>query len=398
MAVTRDRRRTVLAGGSLTFLLILAHTNNDGFFGMFSALLPTFQARFGLSETGLALLVATLSLSTSVTQPLFGVLADRIGQRLLAGLGTLLCAALLSQIVVVPSVLLLVGVLFVGGLGSAAFHPSGMSLARTAGGERKGMMVGLFGASGALGMALGPVVILYLLARVGPGPTPLLMIPGLLLGLAILVLFPKRATVPRQQRARLFDRDLVAGPVGLLSLAGILRATSFVTFTSAMPLWLVKIQGYAPDSPLIGWTLATFTFSSALGGVLAGALADHFPRRRLTVGAILLALPFLLAIFLFPPGTLAFFGTVALAGLVTNASLPLLILSGQDLAPHALSTASGMLMGLSWGTAGFVYIGIGLLQEILGITDAMILSYLLLLPAAALAFYVLSRHRVAMSR
>jgi FSR family fosmidomycin resistance protein-like MFS transporter len=82
-------------------------------------------------------------------------------------------------------------VLFVGGLGSAAFHPSGMSLAREAGGKSKGTVVGIFGAAGTLGMAIGPVVILYLFSRFGPGPTPLLMVLGLLLGLAILTFFPR---------------------------------------------------------------------------------------------------------------------------------------------------------------------------------------------------------------
>lgn len=75
---------------------------------------------------------------------------------------------------------------------------------------------------------------------------------------------------------------------------------------------------------------------------------------------------------------------------------PLLIVSAQDLAPQAVATASGMLMGLTVGVAGVLYVGIGRLQEAIGLAPAMGLSYLTLAPAAALAFTVLTRYRAAL--
>ncbi len=59
-----------------------------------------------------------------------------------------------------------------------------------------------------------------------------------------------------------------------------------------------------------------------------------------------------------------------------------------------MATASGMLMGFTWGTAGVLYIGIGRLQESIGLTGAMSLSYLMMIPGAALAFYVLKKYRL----
>jgi MFS transporter, FSR family, fosmidomycin resistance protein len=74
-------RATAKTALGLSALLVVVHATNDAFAGMLSALLPTLQVRFGLTETLLALFVATLSFSSSVTQPLFGVLADRWGRR-----------------------------------------------------------------------------------------------------------------------------------------------------------------------------------------------------------------------------------------------------------------------------------------------------------------------------
>ena len=86
-AVKTTTRRGFLTGGGLVAFLALGHTATDALTSTFTALLPIIQARCGLSESVLALLVATLAFSTSVTQPLFGALSDRLGRRLVGGLG-----------------------------------------------------------------------------------------------------------------------------------------------------------------------------------------------------------------------------------------------------------------------------------------------------------------------
>ncbi len=392
MAVT-TARRLLLSGTALSTFLTIVHATNDAFTSMLSALLPTLQLRFSLTETTLALLVATLSFSSSVTQPLFGALSDRLGRRLVASLGVVMSSSLLSLIGIVPSIYILFGILFLGGLGSAAFHPSGTSMARAAGQKNKGLVVGIFSAGGTLGLALGPVIILYVIANFGLGFTPWLMIPGVMLGTLMYFVVPQQERAPAHSRPKLFDLELFAGPVGALCVAGILRSLSFVTFVNAIPLWLVTTQGIARDGTVIGWTLATFSFSAGVGGILAGALVPRLGRRAIIFGSMLLAIPILFIVFLLPPSSPLFFLAVALSGALTNASVPLLIVTAQDLAPHAMATATGMLMGFTWGTAGVLYILIGRLQEMIGLGAAMGLSYLFLLPAALVAFYVLSRNR-----
>ncbi len=397
MAVSTQQKRFYLTGAGLSTFLIVVHATNDAFTSMLAALLPTLQLRFDLSEAVLALLVATLSFSSSVTQPLFGALSDRLGRRLVGALGVILSSSLLSLMGVVPSVYILFGVLLVGGLGSAAFHPSGTSMARSVGERNKGLAVSLFSAGGTLGLAVGPVVILYVIANFGLGFTPWLMIPGVVLGVMMYFLVPPQARSPREKRPKLFDAQLFMGPVGVLCASGVLRSIPFVTFVNAMPLWLVTSHDIARDAPLIGWTLAAFSLASGLGGIVAGALSHRFDRQLLITGTMLAALIPLFAVFWLSPGSAAFFLAVLLAGALVNAGLPLMIVSAQDLAPHAVATASGMLMGFTWGTAGVLYIAIGWLQELIGLMPAMALSFLAMVPGAALAYWVLAKHRAALS-
>src|SRR5687768_2878644 len=65
--------------------------------------------------------------------------------------------------------------------------------------------------------------------------------------------------------------------------------------------------------------------------------------------------------------------------------MPMLIVSAQDLSPKSAATASGMLMGFSAGVAGLVYVGIGRLQEFIGLAPAMGVGYLAVIAAAAVA-------------
>lgn len=384
----------LLTSSGVVAYLSLTHMVSDAITHIFSALLPTLQYRFGLTEAMLALLVATLAFSSSVTQPIFGALADRFGHVRVGALGVILNATLLSLIGIVPTLYLLFGLLLIGGLGSAALHPAGASLARAAGGTKAEYAVSLFSAGGTLGIALGPVIVLILVANFELSFTPWLMLPAVALGLLMFfVILPQdqEASKFSNSEARIFDFQLLTGPIGLLALAGILSGVAFVTFTSAIPLWLVQTHGLKYDDPLIGWTLAVFTLSAALGGVGAGLLSRRVNQRHLVTGSLLLALFPLFALFAQEPGTLLFFLMVVLAGGLVHASLPLMIVSAQDLAPRAAATASGMLMGFAGGMAGILYIGIGYLQQLIGLAPAIRLSYLTLIPAAILAFYVLTK-------
>lgn len=388
-------RRTVLGGAGLALLLTAAHAVNDAFANVLPVFLPTLQVRFGLGEAALAGFVALISFSSNVLQAFAGALADRWGRRRAAAGGLIVGSVLMSLLPVVPTVWALFLVLAIGGLGSALFHPAAASMARQAG-SRKGLAVGLFGAGGPLGSALMPIVALWLLRTYGPGSIPFLAPLGVLLGVLLLWYAPQQAKPDRENRPKVFDRALFAGPVGLLAVTGILRAVAYISFLNAMPLYLVNVRGFAPDAAILGLTLAAYQVAASVGVVGAGALESRVDRRVLIAGSMLAALPLLVATLIVPPGSLAFYLVVAAAGLCTNAPIPILVVSAQDLAPNAVATASGMLMGFTWGVAGVAYVGFGALQQWVGIVPALVFAFAFLVPAALLASWVLGRERPAL--
>lgn len=399
MNITRNSVQTALPSvalksSGLVLLFAATHTVSDAITNMLSALLPTLQSRFALTGTALAMLIATLSLSALVTQPFFGALADRVGHRRVAALGVILNAVLFSLIGLVQDVYSLFALILVGGLGSAALHPAIASMARLAGGTKPEFAVSLFSAGGTLGIAIGPIIIMLLLANLGLSFTPWLMIPGIMLGIWILLSTPEAVQPRVSTQNKLLDLRLFTGPMGKLAVIGILSSAAFVTFTSAMPLWLVHEQGLPGDSTLIGWTLSAFSLSAALGGIAGGMISNRLGAKRLVVTSFLLALLPLHAIFLLEPGSPSYFVAVILAGALVNAGMPMLIVLAQDLSPRSAATAAGMMMGFSAGVAGLVYVGVGTLQESIGMAPAMMVGYLGLFVAAVVAWVTIDPRKV----
>ncbi len=390
-------RAIQVSGLALTVLLFITHFTNDFFSGTLAALLPTFQQRFGAGEVLLALFVATLSFSSSVLQPLFGAVADRFGRRVVAAAGVIASSAVLSSMAAAPSPWLLIPLLLIGGLGSAAFHPAGTSLARSAAAKKGGLALGLFSAGGTMGMSAGPLVIGVFIIQGWLAWTPLLMIPGVICGLLVYFLVPAQPRVQDAPRSKVFDVELFKGPVGRLCLAGILRSMAWTAVMNGVPLWLVNVRGLQPTDATLFWTLTTFSFFGALGGIAAGLVEHRFTRVQLVTGTMLLAMVPLYSLFLVQPGSVWYFVLVAAAGALVNGGLPIMVVAAQDMAPHAVATASGMMMGLTWGTAGVLYLGIGALQETIGMSAAMIVSILALLPGALIAQRVLGERRATVA-
>jgi FSR family fosmidomycin resistance protein-like MFS transporter len=382
------RKPGLLGGTSLAVFMALVHTVNDAITAILGALLPTLQERFDASPTLLAVIVAVFWISSSVTQPIFGALGEDVGLRVIGSLGVLMAATFLSLIGVASELWLLFLLLVIGGLGSAALHPVGTTIAGTQA-TNATLGVGLFTAGGMVGFALGPILILYLVSEFGSGATIWLMGPGLVLGAAVAVLLPQWEPHPRRPLRRLFDWTLVRGPIGLLAVASSFSALAFVTFTSSLPLWLVREHGYAPDAALIGWTLSVFAFSGGLGSVVGGYLAPRLGATGTIVGAFLVTLAPLATVVVVEPASPLFFAAAALAGLLLYVPVPALIIIAQEFAPGAPATASGMLLGLGSALAGGAYIVLGRIQEAAGLEVGILIGFGMVVPAALIALVVL---------
>ena len=364
-----------------------SHAGVDAVTGSISALVPTLDRRFGLSAGEVGTLLATLSASSMLAQPLGGRLADRIGAKRVAAAGAVVASALLSLLGVVDSLAVVYALLVIGGLGSAAFHPAAAAAARRVLPERASFAISLFSAGGMVGMAAGPMAMLWLLGA-GIGFTPLLMVPGVALAALLSIVVPDDRAPARGAGSAADKARLLRGPVGRIATAWLLVALASTTFHAGLPLWLTEADDV--DASVIGWAFGAYELAAAIGGMVSAAAARRIAPARLGATTLATAPLAIALVFLTTPGSAAFYLSCVAAGVLLNAATPLLMVGAQDRAGSAVAAASG-LMGFAAGSAGIVFVAVGALADAAGLAVGLTVGFAALVPAALIAARALDR-------
>ena len=172
-------------------LLAAGHLCTDMTQGALPAMLPFLKDAHHLNYMLLGGLVFGTSVTSSVVQPLFGTLADRISQPWLMPVGLLLTGVGMSLVGVSPNYFTILLVVAICGLGVAAFHPEAARLANSTATAQKATAMSIFSFGGNAGFALGPLVMTGLLALYRLPGSLLLAAPCLLMALLLALQLPQ---------------------------------------------------------------------------------------------------------------------------------------------------------------------------------------------------------------
>jgi FSR family fosmidomycin resistance protein-like MFS transporter len=357
--------------------MAIAHMMVDGYGNIYAPLLPLLIPRLGLSLAGAGTLTMVFQLAASVAQIGFGRLADHWRPRVLIMVGPVVSVATLSLIGLASTPVMLAAILAVGGLGAAAFHPTGAALAHRLGGDRPGLAMSVYITGGTLGFSLGPLMFAPFAQRFGLEWTPLLAIPGLLVVAFFLARVPP---MPVHASTGGGFRELApyAKPLALLYMIVVLRNLTAISLATFVPVLLTR-RGYTVSEA--GTAVAMYLFASGVGGFLGGPIADRFGARRVIALSLVLATPFLIAAPL-SSGWL-FVVLLSTGGLFLQSTLPVNVTFGQSIAPVSAATVSSLMMGFAWGTSGMSVPFVGMIADRVGIEHT--LSGLAFVPLAAAA-------------
>src|SRR5437868_8336582 len=211
-------------------LFCLGHFLVDLYSGALGALQPLLQSRFGLNFTQAGILGGVMVCSSSVMQPVYGLLSDRWHSRLFTVLAPGLAGIFISALGVAPGYLGLLAMVWMSGVGIASFHPQAAANA-TAGIERnRSGAMAIFICAGTVGLACGPVFFSTLGAH-GLALNAWGALPGVLATLLLLIWMPPLAGHARLQQTRRWD-DLrcVWKPLLILYFLVFIRSVVQVTF------------------------------------------------------------------------------------------------------------------------------------------------------------------------
>jgi FSR family fosmidomycin resistance protein-like MFS transporter len=381
----------------LFWAVSLGHMTNDTFISMGPVVLAFISVNLlPLSTVEIGVILGITALLGAVSQPLFGFLADRGGGRWLGAggvaitVGVMLLALLAAEARNYP---LMVLAFILPAVGSGAFHPVGTMHAADSDRRYAASNLAYFFLLGQLGLAAGPALAGLLLnnagtynhvftAALGPALSGSLMERGTVLpifaltALAVPGVLLMAWSIPNRaahRTTRSVESETPAPARAAIPLLAFIILISMVTLRSLaqpgsvnfIPI-LFQSKGWSPAE--YGFITSSFWLASGLAGVFFGGLADRFDRRWVIAISLILSAP---AFFLLPAanGVLAFALAIAAGGL-SGGSHSIIVVFAQGLLPRSKGFASGMILGLIFGTGAVGNFLIGWLSDTVGLETA----------------------------
>ncbi len=363
----KARKRTLIG-------VSVGHGVHDIWLGLAPVLLAALSTQMGLSNADIGLGIMLYQGISSLTQPLFGRLSERIGGRPLAVGSILWTTTCFSVALFVQTKLLLMGCIALAGLGSGAWHPQGAANATVAGGRRWGATAAsIFFLGGTLGSAFpGAALGGYLLENYGRRSLLIIAAATTILGLTVI-----RGMVPRwiqkpEEAAKEEEEKAQSAGVSMDAVFWILLVTLLLgtalrrVVDESMGTFFPKYQqDLGVSAATYGFLMSLFLVGRAVGGVAGSYMADRVGLRSSLVGSVVLCA---VTLFLFvntpPPWSYIFF---ILTGFLCSPSQTLFMVAGQRQFPRRIAMVSGLFLGFAFMSgAGGVWI-FGLLADRVGL-------------------------------
>jgi FSR family fosmidomycin resistance protein-like MFS transporter len=371
------------------------HLANDIFMSMGSVILVFMSvAIVPMTNTQIGFAISAQQLTGALTQPAFGLLADKNGGRWLGAGGLLMTMGMFVTWLLVAisthNYYLMLIPFILQGVGSGAVHPVGMLHSAVSNQTRAASNMSYFFLMGQFGLATGPILAGLLLDSANPNPllpfmqplgidnrllvnntaSPLFMTMVLALPVSLFM----ASAIPIWTRE---GRDKASGKTQTMEMVSakslivpLLIIGVMVTFrglanpgsVNFIPA-LFQQKGWSPAE--YGFITSLFWISAGISGVVVGNFADRFDRRWVMMVTMVASAP---TFFLLPmaDGVLALILALG-AGSLSGGVHSIIVVLAQDTIPTGKGMAGGTILGMIFATGALGSLIIGGLADIISL-------------------------------
>ena len=378
------RERAYIAAATAHFFVDVLNNSR-------TVLMPLLALSLALDNKTYGLLALFYGIGNSLSQPLFGLLADRLGPRWLVAGGVAWMMLFFSIGAVAPEGVAVIAITLAS-LGSGAFHPTGTMVAAQARNGQKAQATATFFTVGQMGLFLGPVVAGQLLEGWGRSSYLVLTAAAFLPFLLSWQWLegrpwkqPAKPARPHVQSTPLEKRG--RGRVLIVLFILILTLSTVANATQEFAPKLFTEMGFSPS--YVGWLSGIRMLASAIGilagGVLADRLGDRWP---VFLAGIIGLVPYILYIPAPEPWRSLL---LALAGFSSGLPHSILIVRSQALLPNRQALASGLALGFMFFCGAVGAWVMGILADQMGLVLVLQGMAGMLGVAAAVSFFLPGR-------
>jgi len=368
--IGKHRKKIVLLSGSAFHFL------HDGIADGLAVFLPLWQATFGLSLIHVGLLVTCFEGITGLFQIPAGFLGERVGERAVLVIGTLITAVSFACLGLAAGLTTLVALLCVGGLGAAVQHPLAASLVSNAYGVKgRRLALGVYNFSGDVGKFVFPALAAVAFSHTGwPQVCAGLGLFGCLLAATLFGILryarvgESKSETPYKAAVSVNGWGIInPGAFATLSVIGIVDTAVRIALITFGPFLFIQ-KGLPAES--VGFALSLLFFGGALGKFVCGALAERIGfiaaiviTETITGGGILL-------LIILPLPHIYFF--LPFLGLALNGTSSVLYGTVADFVnPYRIARAFGLFYTFVIAAAAIATPAMGWASEMLGVDNSI---------------------------
>ena len=371
------------------YFLSMGHLCCDINTGALPALLPFFVSLYGMDYKLAAGLMFAASFLSSLIQPLFGYLADRVTRPWFMAAGVLVSGVALGVTGILGSYPLIFAAVTCMGIGNAVFHPEAARLVNQISGQRKAFGMSIFSVGGNGGFCLGPILAVAVVSLFGLSGTILFGGLAVIMSAALFVMVPRIKVRAEKGKPLLRSNGNKAGleaarndwsSFSRLSIVIVLRSIAYSALQSFLPLYCVYVLGQTNATG--SFTLTILAVMGVLTTWLGGLWADRIGNVRVIRYCMLLAVV-LLAVLATVSNMVWFYALLIPLGFTLFASSSPSIVLGQTYLAKNIGFASGITMGIGFSVGGAVAPLLGWIGDLYGLP--MILKIVVVVAALGAA-------------
>jgi FSR family fosmidomycin resistance protein-like MFS transporter len=382
----KERPGQVLLG-TITAAHFSHHVTNS----LLNPLLPLIRNAFALSYAESGFAVSAFSIASGLANAPWGMLADRVGSRVVIVGGLFLMGAASVALAAAGAYWQLLALLIVLGIVSGSYHgPAAALIARSFPPRMRGTAMGLHITGGHLSFFAAPAVAGILATATGSWRTPYVWFAAapIVFGVLLWIVVPHvhERAAPGGDRFAAFRevgrvfRDV--GPLVSLSIGFQFGIAALVAF---LALYLVDARGLSPAIAAIFFGVPQVV--GVIGAPLGGWLSDRFGRRLVMLGGLALIGPAVFALTVVPNDGLVV-ALVVFGLLWSMRSTVTETLVMDSAAPGRRATVLGGYYLLNAHVGGIGAPLFGLLAEAVGIGTAFSWIGIAFVVMSALAFVI----------
>ena len=357
------------------FGLSLGHFGVDLYASLIIPLYPYITSKLGINLATIGSIIAFGHLMSSVMQPMFGFVADKLKNRIFMVWGLVLSSLCIPLTVISKSVLVFIVLLLLGMIGNACFHPQVSALVKDFNKNNPDLSsaMGIFLGLGSIGYALGPCISTLIVQNFNENALLWTIFFGIFCSILIYFVVPKMPPKDCYIQENFFHimKEILKNKVCMyLMVVSIVKSAVSISFGTYIPFLLQEVGFNLTQTGII---VTLFLISGGIATILSSRIEKYINANGVIALSFLTVLPLILA-FLFVLDKNKYFAIILFisTGFFILLSVGIVLVYAQRAMPKYTGVISGVMQGFSWGLGALFLAPMGIIGQNYGTEKILI--------------------------